>query len=140
MAKQRNYNGGRRNNNKGSWQPTYSSKGMMEFTVTGYVQKIAEGEGKDYVQFTIDNPYVKGNYNSISVEVSWEGFPQLELGDQVTIFGMIRSWWNSDSGKVEYSFVAEQVKVIEDEVPEKPKGRRGTVKNKNDELFEGCFL
>lgn len=136
MAKQRNYNGGRRNN-KGSWQPKYSSKGQMDFTVTGYVQKINEGDEKDYVQFTIDNPYVKGNYNSISVEVSWEGFPQLELGDQVTIFGMIRSWWNADAEKVEYSFVAEQVKVIEDEVepePEKPKGRRGIVK-RPDELF-----
>ena len=106
----------------------------MEFTVTGYVQKISEGDNKDYVQFTIDNPYVKGNYNSMTVEVSWEGFPQLELGDQVTIFGMIRSWWNSDAEKVEYSFVAEQLKVIEDEVvEEKPKGRRGLVKN--DELF-----
>lgn len=135
MARERNYNNKGRRSNRGSWQPKYSSKGMMEFTVTGYVQKITEGDNKDYVQFTIDNPYVKGNYNSMTAEVSWEGFPQLELGDQVTIFGMIRSWWNADAEKVEYSFVAEQVKVIEDEVePEKPKGRRGIVKNP-DELF-----
>lgn len=123
----------RRNNGKkgGSWKPTYSSKGQMDFTVNGFVQKITEGDNKDYVQFTIDNPYVKGNYNSISIEVPWDGFPQLELGDHVEIFGMIRSWWNSDVEKVEYSFVAEQAKVIEDEPePEKPKGRRGLVPHK----------
>lgn len=125
----------RRNNNRksGAWKPTYSSKGQMDFTVNGYVQKITEGDNKDYVQFTIDNPYVKGNYNSMCVEVAWDGFPQLELGDHVEIFGMIRSWWNSDAEKVEYSFVAEQAKVIEDEPePEKPKGRRGLVPHKTE--------
>ena len=126
MAKQRNYNGNsRRNNKKGGWKPEYSSKGIVEFTLNGYVQKISEGEGRDFVQFTIDNPYVAGNYNSITVEVSWEGFPQLELGDHVEIFGMIRSWWNEDINRVTYSLHAEQVKVIEDEEPELPKGRRG---------------
>ena len=115
MARERNYNNKGRRNNKGSWQPKYSSKGMMEFTVNGYVQKINEGDNKDYVQFTIDNPYVKGNYNTISVEVPWEDFPQLELGDHVEIFGMVRSWWQEDMGMVTYSFVAEQVKVIDDE-------------------------
>lgn len=123
----------RRNSGRksGNWKPAYSSKGQMDFTVNGYVQKISEGDNKDYVQFTIDNPYVKGNYNSMTVEVAWDGFPQLELGDHVEIFGMIRSWWNSDAEKVEYSFVAEQAKVIEDEPePEKPKGRRGLVPHK----------
>lgn len=123
----------RRNSGKkgGEWKPTYSSKGQMDFTVNGYVQKITEGDGKDYVQFTIDNPYVRGNYNSMTVEVAWDGFPQLELGDHVEIFGMIRSWWNSYAEKVEYSFVAEQAKVIQDEPePEKPKGRRGLVPHK----------
>lgn len=125
----------RRNNNRkgGAWKPAYSSKGQMDFTVNGYVQKISEGDGKDYIQFTIDNCYVKGNYNSMSVEVPWDGFPQLELGDHVEIFGMIRSWWNSDAEKVEYSFVAEQAKVIQDEPePEKPKGRRGLVPHKTE--------
>lgn len=119
----------RRNNGRksGAWKPTYSSKGQMDFTVNGYVQKITEGDSKDYVQFTIDNPYVKGNYNSMCVEVAWDGFPQLELGDHVEIFGMIRSWWNSDAEKVEYSFVAEQAKVIEDEVEQPKRSRRGTV-------------
>ena len=135
MAKQRNYNnGGRRNSNKGAWRPPYSSEGQMDFTCQGYVQKINEGDGRDFVQFTIDNPFVKGNFNSFTIEVSWEGFPQLELGDHVEIFGLVRSWWNADAEKVDYSFVAEQVKVLEDEVvEEKPKGRRGLVKN--DELF-----
>ena len=119
----------RNSGRKGSWKPTYSSKGQMDFTVNGYVQKISEGDGKDYIQFTIDNCYVKGNYNSMTVEVAWDGFPQLELGDHVEIFGMIRSWWNADNEKVEYSFVAEQAKVIEDE-PEQPKrSRRGIVNN-----------
>lgn len=132
MAKQRNYNIGGRRNNKCSWRPQYSSEGQMDFTCQGYVQKISEGEGRDFVQFTIDNTFVKGNFNSFTIEVSWEGFPQLELGDHVEIFGLVRSWWNADAEKVEYSFVAEQVKVIEDEVepePEKPKGRRGIANN-----------
>lgn len=124
-------NNGRRNTSgrRQAWKPEYSSHGQMDFTVTGYVQKISEGDGKDYLSFTIDNPYVKGNYNSMSVEVPWEGLPQFEVGDHVQLFGMIRSWWNAESGKVEYSFVAESGKVVEDE-PEPPKrSRRGVAKN-----------
>lgn len=119
----------RRTNGKksGAWRPTYSSKGQMDFTVNGYVQKISEGDNKDYLQFTIDNPYVQGNFNSMTVEVAWDGFPQLELGDHVEIFGMIRSWWNAEQAKVEYSFVAEQAKVIEDEVEKPKRSRRGVV-------------
>lgn len=123
MAKVRNNLGGRRN--KSSWQPEYSSIGQMDFTVNGFVQEIKEGDGVDYITFKIDNPYVQGNINTIDVEVSWEGFPQLEEGDHVNIFGMIRSWWNSDIKRVTYSFVAEQVEVIKDEEP-KPKTRRGS--------------
>ena len=116
----------------GAWRPQYSSEGQMDFTCQGYVQKITEGDGRDFIQFTIDNPFVKGNFNSFTIEVNWDGFPQLELGDHVEIFGLVRSWWNAENEKVEYSFVAQQVKVIEDEVepePEKPKGRRGIANN-----------
>lgn len=124
MAKTRNTNnGGRRN--KSSWQPEYSSIGQMDFTVNGFVQEIKEGDGVDYITFKIDNPYVQGNINTIDVEVAWEGFPQLEEGDHVNIFGMIRSWWNGNIKRVTYSFTAEQVEVIKDE-PEKPKTRRGS--------------
>ena len=127
MAKTRNTNnGGRRN--KSSWAPEYSSVGQMDFTVQGYVQEIKEGDGVDYITFKIDNPYVQGNINTIDVEVSWDGFPQLEEGDHVNIFGMIRSWWNKDINRVTYSFTAEQVEVIKDEEPEKPKSRRGIAK------------
>ena len=137
MARERNYNNKGRRSNKGSWKPQYSSKGIMEFTVNGYVQKINEGDKRDYVQFTIDNPYVKGNFNTMNVEVPWDGFPQLELGDHVEIFGMVRSWWQEDIGMVTYSFVAEQAKVIEDEEEvEKPKGRRGLAQ-RPDDLFGG---
>ena len=119
-----------RRRSTGSWKPAYSSDGQMDFTCNGYVQKINEGENRDFVVFTIDNPFVKGNFNSFTIEVPWDGFPQLELGDHVEIFGLVRSWWNSDSEKVEYSFVAQQCKVIEDEVvEEKPKGRRGLANN-----------
>lgn len=131
MAKQRNYNNGGRRNNKKEWKPKYSSKGQVDFTLTGYVQKISEGDEVDYVQFTIDNPFAAGNYNSISVEVPWEGFPQLELGDQVQIFGLVRSWWNEDINRVTYSFHAQQLNVIEDE-PDLPKGRRGLVPHKTE--------
>lgn len=125
-------NNGRRNNNSGrrqAWKPEYSSKGQMDFTVEGFVQKISEGDGKDYLSFTIDNPYVSGNYNSISVEVSWDNFPQFEVGDHVQLFGMIRSWWNADNEKVEYSFVAESGKVVEDEPEPTKRSRRGVAKN-----------
>lgn len=124
MAKQRSNNNNRRG--KGKWQPDYPTQGNMDFSVNGYVQSINEGENVDYVHFYIDNPYVTNNTNSIDVEVPWEGFPQLEVGDHVNIMGNIRSWWNADIGRVTYSFVAEQLEVIEDEpVEEKPKGRRG---------------
>lgn len=121
----RNNNYGRRSNK--SWEPEFSTKGQMDFTVNGFVQEIKEGDGVDYVAFKIDNPYVQNNINTIDVEVNWEGFPQLEKGDHVNIFGMIRSWWNSDIKRVTYSFIAEQVEVIKDEEP-KAKTRRGTAK------------
>lgn len=123
MAKERtNYGKSRRQ--KSSWQPDYCSKGQMDFTVNGYVQEVKEGDGVDYIVFKIDNPYVEGNINTIDVEVSWEGFPQLEEGDHVNIFGFIRSWWNKDISRVTYSFTAEQVEVIKDDEPVK-KSRRG---------------
>lgn len=123
MAKQRTNNSRK---GKSSWAPDYPTQGNMDFSVNGYVQEIREGDDVDYIQFFIDNPYVKNNTNSIQVEVPWDGFPQLEVGDHVNIMGNIRSWWNSDISRVTYSFVAEQLEVIEDEKPQK-KSRRGTV-------------
>lgn len=120
----------RQNNRRGSksWKPDYSTEGVMDFSVNGYVQSINEGDNVDYVHFYIDNPYVKNNTNSIDVEVPWEGFVQLEVGDHVNIMGNIRSWWNADIGRVTYSFVAEQLQVIKDDQPEpKKKSRRGIV-------------
>ena len=132
--KQRTNNNNRRGKSK--WEPDYPTVGSMDFNVQGYVQKIAEGNNVDYVTFLINNPYVKGNVNSINVEVPWDDCPQLELGDHVAIYGNIRSWWNADIERVTYSFVAEQVGDIEDEPepePEKPKGRRGIAKPLGDD-------
>ena len=120
----------RQNNRRGSksWQPDYSTEGVMDFSVNGYVQSISEGDNVDYVHFYIDNPYVKNNTNSIDVEVPWDGFPQLEVGDHVNIMGNIRSWWNAEIKRVTYSFVCEQLEVIKDDQPEpKKKSRRGIV-------------
>ena len=132
--KQRTNNNNRRG--KGKWEPDYPTVGSMDFNVQGYVQEIREGDGVDYVNFKIDNPYVHGNINTIDVEVSWDGFPQLEKGDHVAIYGNIRSWWNADIERVTYSFVAEQVGDVEPEPepePEKPKGRRGIAKPLGDD-------
>lgn len=117
----------------GKKSPDYSTSGVMEFNVRGYVQEIKEGDNVDYVKFLIDNPFVKGNYNSISVEVPWDGCPQLELGDHVIVCGNIRSWWNGDIGKVTYSFVATRAELFKDDVIEKPKGRRGVNKSEGGE-------
>lgn len=103
----------------------YCTDGQMDFSVNGYVQKIQEGENVDYVNFNINNPFKAGNINTITVEVPWDGFPQLEEGDHVNVYGLIRSWWKDDIGRIIHSFVAQQVEVIKDE--EKPKkSRRGT--------------
>lgn len=116
---------GRRNNK--SWQPAYTTEGSMDFSVCGYVQKVKEGDEVDYITFNIDNPFVKGNVNSICIEVPWDdAIPMLNEGDYVNIFGMIRSWWNPDIEKVTYSFVAQQVTKDEPKQEEKPKTRRGT--------------
>lgn len=107
----------------------YSTAGMMDFMVEGYVQDIKEGDQVDYISFAIDNPYVEGNINSINVEVAWDGFPQLEKGDHVVIQGNIRSWWQKDIKRVTYSFVARDVH----EVKAEPKGRRGVAKTPDEE-------
>ena len=132
MAKQRtNF----KKNNKGSFAE-YPTEGMMTFECSGYVQDVKEGDEVDYVKFNIDNPFVKGNVNTFSIDVPWtDDLPQLEAGDNVNVFGLIRSWWNGDLGRVTYSFVAQQVEVvdpltIQQQAPEPPKKtRRGTAKN-----------
>ena len=116
-----------RRNNKSSWQPQYSTEGSMDFSVCGYVQKVKEGDEVDYITFNIDNPFVKGNVNSINIEVPWsDDFPMLNEGDYVNLFGMIRSWWNPDIEKVTYSFVAQQVEKGEKQEEKPKKSRRGT--------------
>lgn len=104
----------------------------MSFNINGYVQKIMEDADneRDFVKFIIDNPYKVGNYNVITIQVPWEGFPQLEEGNKVNVFGMIRSWYNGEDKELSYSFVAEQIEVITvDKEEEKPikKTRRGIV-------------
>ena len=108
-----------------SWKPEYDTSGQMDFTVNGFVQDIKEGDKVDYIKFKIDNPYVEDNINTIDVEVAWDGFPQLEKGDHVNIYGFIRSWWQSDIKRVTYTFVAEQVELIKDEESAYNKSRRG---------------
>ena len=118
----------RREDKSKQWSPDYSTEGTMDFSINGYVQSIEENTKieADYVKFIIDNPFCEGNFNSITVEVPWKGFPQLELGDHVNMFGVIRSWWNKDIGRVIYSFHAQQIQVVEDEAP---KGRRGVLRD-----------
>ena len=103
----------------------------MSFNINGYVQKIKEDADneRDFVEFIIDNPYKAGNYNQIQIQVPWDGFPQLEPGDKVNVFGMIRSWYKGEGKGLEHSFVAEQIEVIDDKEEEAPikKTRRGIV-------------
>lgn len=109
----------RKKNNGGrgsGWKPEYSSEGSMRFGVKGYVQKIKQGKTKngdcDFVTFLIDNPFVKGNINSINIECSYD-LPQLEDGDHVIVRGNIRSWWDDDAEMVTYSFVADEILEVE---------------------------
>ena len=127
--KERNY----KKTEKKSYSWDYPTNGNMEFTCSGYVQSIKEGDNVDYCTFYLDNPFVSNNVNSFDITVPWENLPQLEVGDHVNIFGLCRSWWNKDLSRVLYSFVAQQIEVIEDpkeEEPEMPvkKSRRGTAK------------
>ena len=115
------------------WEPKYSTSGVMQFNVRGYVQEIKEGENVDYVKFILDNPFAEGNLNTISIDVPWDDCPQLELGDHVVVCGNIRSWWNADIERITYSFVASQAELLKDDVIDKPKSRRGTTKSNGDE-------
>mgnify|MGYP003288157240 CR=1 FL=1 len=151
MARERSYNSGsRRSSSKSRWEPEFLSKGVMTFEVNGIVQDIKENgdNEEDYIKFCIDNPFKEGNVNIIEVSVPWEGFPQLEKGEHVTLFGQIRSWWKKDIGMVTYSFQAQDIKVHKEGdndfgqwsseiVKEEPvrKTRRGVIPK--DELFGG---
>lgn len=134
MARERSYNSGsRRGSSKSGWQPEYCSRGEISFNINGYVQKIKEDadNDRDFVKFIIDNPYKAGNYNEITIQVPWDGFPQLEPGDKVNVFGMIRSWYNGEEKQLSHSFIAEQIEVLNGDNEEEPqpikKTRRGTV-------------
>ena len=115
----------------GNWE--YPTDGEMSFSCLGYVQKVTEGKNEDYVRFYLDNPFKSGNTNSFDVTVPWDDdLPMLEVGDHVNIFGLCRSWWEPDLEIVKYTFVAQQIQVIEDQKapePEMPvKSRRGIKK------------
>lgn len=119
----------RRRNSKFAQYPT---EGSMDFSVCGYAQKVTEGDNVDYVVFNIDNPFVQGNVNCITVEVPWnDDLPMIEEGQKVNIFGLIRSWWKEDLGRVINTFVAQQAEIVQDEQPKR--GRRGIAKNPTEE-------
>lgn len=109
VMKQRTTNNN--NNYKGKWHPQYPSDGKMIFQVEGFVQQVKSTENVDYITFNVDNPYVRGNYNAISVEVGHD-LPMLEQGDVVRIVGNIRSWWTPDGNFVKYTFIAERIDEI----------------------------
>ena len=110
--KERVINKPNKSQRKNKWKPQYDSDGTMTFEVCGVVQKVKQGKTLagdcDFVEFTLENPYVDGNYNTISVEV-YHNLPQLEPGDDVTVKGNIRSWWDEDAEMVTYSFVADEI-------------------------------
>ena len=128
MAKQRTIK------KKATWGDfEYPTTGEMSFVCNGYVQDVKEGDEVDYITFYLANPFKSGNTNSFNIDVPWDDdLPQLEIGDHVNIFGLCRSWWNKDIERVTYSFVAQQVEVIDDskvETSEPPKkSRRGVEK------------
>lgn len=116
-------NTGRRNNNK-AWTPKYPTVGMMDCMIEGYVQKITEGDGVDYVTFYINNQYVSGNINTVEVSVEWDTLPQLEIGDHVVVAGCIRSFWIKEKSMVQYSFVARDISFVKEEEQPAKKSRR----------------
>lgn len=112
---------GRRNNGAATWGGKYSNEGQVDFTLQGTVNGIREDVNNevDYVSFFITNPIKNDNICLFIVTVDWT-LPQLEEGDKVNIFGVMRTWKTDGQGpKIE--LVAQQIEKVEQEVK---KGRR----------------
>lgn len=114
------------------WCPDYPTDGTVDFSLNGYVQKIKEDGNNevDYLTFYLMNPVAQGNICSIGVTASWD-LPQVEVGDHINVFGVMRSWYND--GNVKLELIAQQIeeikedeKNIEESTPTKT--RRGTLK------------
>lgn len=111
-----------RRQQQSTWGGRYSNKGQVDFTLHGTVEQIRENPDQevDYVEFFIENPLKKTNICLFTVTVDWT-LPQLNEGDEVNIFGVMRTWKGDGNGpKIE--LVAQQVERVEKEVK---KGRRG---------------
>lgn len=112
---------GRREQTESKWGGKYSNKGQVDFTLTGTVNSIRE-DGKnevDYVEFFIENQIKKTNICLFTVTVGWD-LPQLEEGQEVNIFGIMRTW-RVEGQPPRVELVAQQVEIIPQE---QPKSRR----------------
>lgn len=116
--KQRNYN-----EKKKTWGGKYSNEGSIDFTLRGYVNSISEGEEVDYVEFFITNPIKPDNVCLFTVTCPWD-LGQLEEGDHVNIFGVMRTWAEKGA-KPRIELIAQQISEVE-EAPKKT--RRGSNK------------
>lgn len=107
---------------KSTWGGRYSNKGQVDFTLHGTVEQIRENPDQevDYVEFFIENPLKKTNICLFTVTVDWT-LPQLNEGDEVNIFGVMRTWKGEGNGP-RIELVAQQIEKVEKEVK---KGRRG---------------
>ena len=114
---------GRRESKK-EWGGKYSNKGHVDFTLTGVVNDITENPDReeDYVYFFIENQLSKNNICLFPVTVSWE-LPQLEEGETVNIFGVMRTW-NTEGRGPKIELVAQQLEKVVEEEKEVKKGRR----------------
>lgn len=107
-----------------AWGGKYSNEGQVDFTLHGVVNDITENPDReeDYVYFFITNPLSCNNICLFCVTVGWD-LPQLEEGDEVDIFGVMRTWKTEGRGpKIE--LVAQQIKKVEQVEKEVKKGRR----------------
>ena len=117
-------------NQKKIWGGKYSNEGQVDFTLNGYVDSIYEDTDneEDFVKFFITNPIKKDNICLFQVTCPWD-LGQLEEGDHVNIFGVMRTWAEKGSAP-RIELVAQQIEEIKEE--KKTKGRRGVKKPVED--------
>lgn len=106
------------NNGNKKWDK-YPTSGYTNVEIDGYVQKIKQDEKHqcDYVTFYIvdENDPVKNgqkraSYEIIGVTVPWDLDIELDEGDHVKIWGIIKSWSTDYGIKLEI-----RAQVIEDQ-------------------------
>lgn len=111
----------RKNTKTASKMATVPTLHAATFNIAGVIKDVYEGEKYDYVSVNVDGENVnpktnKPYYDTYSV-VCPKSMEIPDDGEAARFIGHVKSFFNKDKKRTEYSFYAEEIYGINDDVP-----------------------